>query len=82
MDIGLPVKHPLLVPDLNETWIFWTDFRKMLKYKISWKSIHWEPSCSKRKDGGTDRRDEVNSRDRDFANVPKKKRTVEKLKWR
>ena len=25
--------------------------RKIFKYQISWKSIHWEPSCSTRTDG-------------------------------
>ena len=29
--IGLPVKYPLFFSDCNETWIFWTDFRNMLK---------------------------------------------------
>ena len=31
-----------------------TDFRKMLRYKISWKSVHWEPSFSMRTDGRMD----------------------------
>jgi len=30
-----------------------TNFRKILTYKISWKSVQWEPSCSMRTDGQT-----------------------------
>jgi len=32
------------------------DFRKILKYQISRKSIQWEPSCSMRNDRRTDGR--------------------------
>ena len=54
MYIGLHVKCPLFLSDFSETWYVSTEFRKLLKYQISWKSVPWEPSCSMRTDGRTD----------------------------
>jgi hypothetical protein len=47
------VKFSLFFSDFNKTWIFTTDFRKVLKYKISRKSVQWETSCPMRTDGRT-----------------------------
>jgi hypothetical protein len=54
MCVDVHVKYQLFLFDFIATWIFWTDFRKILKYKISWKSVHVEPYCSMRTDGQTD----------------------------
>jgi len=48
----LHVKYRLFLSDFNETYIFSTDFRIVLRYQISWKSVRWEPS-SMRTDGQT-----------------------------
>jgi hypothetical protein len=50
---SLPAKLHLL-SDCNETWIYSTNVRKILKCQIAWKSVQWEPSCSLPKDGQTD----------------------------
>ena len=46
----------LVLIALSGTWLISTDFWKILKYQISWKSVQWETSCSIRKDGRTDKR--------------------------
>jgi hypothetical protein len=47
-------------PILMKTWIFSGVFPKIVKYKISQKSVQWEPSCSMRMDGWTDKHDKAN----------------------
>jgi hypothetical protein len=61
---GLYVKYPLFFPDFKQTWIFSTNFRKILKYQIPWKSVEQEPSSLRAggwTNGRTDRHDEPES---------------------
>jgi len=37
-NLGLRVKYPVFLLECNHNWIFQAIFRKILKYKISWKS--------------------------------------------
>ena len=69
------VKYPLFLSDFSETFIFLTDFIKILKYQIYWKSVQWKPT--KRQ---TDRRDKTNSRFLQFAKAPETDQSEEPVK--
>ena len=47
-------KVPVFLSDFKETWIFSTDFRTIIKYQITWKSVQWKLSCFMRTDWRTD----------------------------
>jgi hypothetical protein len=72
MYIDLQIKYPLFLSDLNNTWIFSTDYWKMLKWQISWKSAQWKPTCAI----WTDRHNEANCRFPPFANATKNTHTL------
>jgi len=60
---------------VNEKWIFSTDFGEINKYKISWQSVRWEPSCAMRTDRRTDGQTDVTKlivAFRKFSNARKK----------
>jgi len=70
MNTVLHVKYSLFLSDVNGTWRFSKDFRKMLKYHISTK-IRSSWGCvftaDGRTDGRADRHDEANSRFSEFC---------------
>jgi hypothetical protein len=70
MNIGLRVKYPLFKSHFNELRIFSTDFRKILQYKISLKSVLREVSCSIQMDGQRDMT-KLMVAFRNFAKAPK-----------
>jgi len=39
MYTGIHVKYPPFLSDFNETYVFLTDFRNIIQYKISQKSV-------------------------------------------
>ena len=67
--------HLLLSSDVNKHLVFSTDFRKIFIYKISWKSVQWDPSCSF---GQTDVT-KLTVAFRNFANTPKSPRSANRL---
>ena len=67
MHVSLHVKWPLFLSDFNETCIFSTGFRKILKYQIQWKSVEWELFHGDGRAGMTKLIDTF----RNFANAPK-----------
>jgi hypothetical protein len=60
--IILHVKYPLFLSDFNRIWILSSGFRKIFKYKISWKSFYFEHNCFMRTEERTERHDGIKGR--------------------
>ena len=45
----------MLLSDVNRTWIFTTECRKTIEYKIPQHCVQWQPSCSMRSESEADR---------------------------
>jgi hypothetical protein len=73
-------KVPLLLSDFNETWIFSTVFRDILKYQISWKSVQWQPSSSMRTDTQTDITKLIVAFRNDYKGALKKRNWIIRIK--
>jgi hypothetical protein len=64
MYLGLHVNYQLFLSNINETWIFSTDFKK-----YSYIKFHENLRCFMQME--TDRHDEVKGHFRNFVKVPK-----------
>ena len=78
-----PCKVAVFLSDSNESLIFSTDFRKILKHQISWKYVERNPSCCIGNDrqtcGQTDRAKSTVAL-RNLANAPRNINTFQKNK--
>jgi len=79
MYIGLRVKYPLFLSECNEAWIRSTEFQKVHKRQISWKSVQWEPSRSMRTEKRTGTTMLILA-SCNFANAPKNKAETNALR--
>jgi hypothetical protein len=50
MYIGLHVKYPLFLSNVNETCILLKHVQKIIKYQVSLQSVQWQPSSSMQTD--------------------------------